>query len=236
MSEVDITLCKRCASKLAIRAQKEDGTWYDLGLNMDIKPWEQFPTEPRSAYQVFNDFCRAYPKELSLKELTDMTGYGVSALRHWSKRWRWKERFYEWARKCDKEALIEQADIRKEMNDRQAKIASDILGKALTRIERIDVDELSPREVVQWADVASKLERTAIEDNRKLVEVQVESKTHTLAVATKDAKATDDAKMQEVLSIMMAAGGLTIEQSTQTTLKTDKQVVEADFSVVEEVV
>lgn len=231
MSKVDDTICARCASKLISRAQLDDGSWLEDGLSIGVQYWEQFPTEPRSAFLAFRHYIDAYPKELSIKEICSSLGYGEATIRHWMKRWKWKERFFEWSRKCDKEAMVQQREIRKDMNDRQIKLSNKLHQMAMARIERIDMDELSPKEVLAWAELAAKLERTAVTDNREVMEAEIESRSYVSAVEKKATAGTDDSGMQEILDILASSGAIQIETSTKiTTPKT----VDAESEVIDE--
>jgi hypothetical protein len=216
---------------MLVRAQAEDGTWYDLGISMGVAPWEQFPTEPRSAFNVFCVYRDAYPEQMTTKELSVATGYGTSAIRHWIDRWKWKERYFEYGRMLDKKAMVEQMDIRKDMNDRQIGVAKDLLTKAMERIEHIDVDELSPGETLKFAELAAKLERQATTDNREMVEEQIKNRSFDLGTAAKADAATQDDSLKEILAILQSAGAINIQ--TETTISTPKVVQEEQDNVVD---
>jgi hypothetical protein len=228
MSTIDDAICARCASKAIVRAEREDGSWLEEGLTLGILHWEQFINEPRQAFNLFVVYRDLYPKQMSPKELSALSGYGVAAIRHWMQRWKWKERFFEWSKYQDKLAMVEQAEIRTDMNDRQILAASDILKKAMDRLAEIDISELTPMEALKWIETAAKLERTAIDDNRAIVEAQIEANAYSVGNVQKAEAATADKGLEEILAILQASGAINIS-----TVISTPQVVEVDAEEVE---
>lgn len=209
MSQYDTTICKRCAAKLARRANSDAKEWYEIGLANGIRPWEHFPQEPRSAYMALTKQLESYPNQLSFKQLAEEVHYSEGVLKHWAQRWNWAERISEYYRQQDREKLSVQAETRKQMNLAQINIAQEFLDKALNRMHELDVSELTPKEVVALADLGSKLKRQAMDDLDRIAEAEIEERNNAsqLQLKASEASATDKG-LEEILNILHSSGAL----------------------------
>ncbi|MEM9467969.1 MAG: hypothetical protein AAGA90_21555 [Actinomycetota bacterium] len=76
----------------------------------------------------------------------------------------WADRVRAWDEWVDEEARRELARDAVEMRRRHARAARALQGKALERLQTLDVSELSPKDLVRYLEVGTQIERRALGD------------------------------------------------------------------------
>lgn len=131
------------------------------------KPWDRQPGEGPQAFRAFAAYrdSGAGGKKRSLQKtadsLTKSNGehYSVGTLKDWSRKWGWQARVDAWDDEQDREIQRELAKGVAQMRKNHVGIASTMLSKALTALQRIPVDEMTSTDIARLVDVAAKLER-----------------------------------------------------------------------------
>lgn len=131
-------------------------------------PWERQPGEPAKAYAAFCLYRDMPAHARSLRAVADrLYGSGTASKRRrtpgqlfkWSTRWRWVERAAAWDDEQDRQARQAQLRAVQEMRERHVREAMALQRKALERLQRMDPEELSPKDVLWYFVEAAKLER-----------------------------------------------------------------------------
>ncbi|WP_425834143.1 hypothetical protein [Streptomyces fractus] len=80
----------------------------------------------------------------------------------WSRQFAWVMRATAYDREQDRLFLAEQAQARREIARRHAKLAQAVQGKAVARLQMLDPRELSPSDLLRYVQVAAEIERRAV--------------------------------------------------------------------------
>ncbi|MEU4028059.1 hypothetical protein [Streptomyces anulatus] len=89
-------------------------------------------------------------------------GKSRTLLARWSRQYAWVMRAAAYDREQDRLFLGEQAQARKEIARRHAKLAQAVQSKAVARLQALDPRELSPSELLRYIQVAAEIERRAV--------------------------------------------------------------------------
>lgn len=125
------------------------------------QPYDRLPGESRQAYAAFRLFLDAGPTRRVI-EVAEQSKKSPSLMYRWSSQWRWIVRAEEYDREQDRLHVEAMAVARRESAERHARLAGAVLGKVVTRLQSIDADRLSPRDLIVWLEVAVKIERLAL--------------------------------------------------------------------------
>lgn len=121
-------------------------------------PWEKQKGESSKAFAAFAIYRDMGP-ERSTAKVAHACGKNKSLIDRWCKRDRWVERAIAWDMEQDRLKQQAMAEEIKAMAERHARLASAYLSKLVHRLQSIKPEELSPRDMAQWLDVAVKVER-----------------------------------------------------------------------------
>lgn len=139
----------------------------------DRLPWEQEPSESQKWFSRFERYRLQGPARAVLAAYNaERTEQGTARERKpaqspaasWteaSHRFRWRERAEAWDRHQRALARAAQEQERVAMLQRHARAAETLFNKALERLEKLDADQLGPRDVLAFLDGATRLERLA---------------------------------------------------------------------------
>jgi len=225
MSTTEEGICKACSTKLLRQARIDDETWVEQNRRAGIDLWDYQPQEPASAFTAWQIVRNNYPKRLRNCEIAEIMDVSESAVGHWAARWKWDMRWNAWVLEQDRLKLEQEAKDRREMNDRQIKVARSLHDKSMARLESIDPDEMSPNEVKSWLELANKIEREARASNEELNRLEVS--TSAVKTAEENKSTTDKDTTKEILEILISAGALghgsvSIKTSTETVVDIKK--------------
>jgi hypothetical protein len=134
------------------------------------EPWEQQPGEPSRWYARFERFRLAGPSRSLLGAVkAERQQAGKRSTRSvpqaWAKaaqQWRWPERAGAWDARERYQTRAAHAQQVEEMNRRQIQEARGLQSAAIGRLKTLDLNELSPADLVRFLIQAAKLERTAL--------------------------------------------------------------------------
>lgn len=130
-------------------------------------PWERRPNESVRAYQAFEAYRSLGPNRSIDRAWRHARGIPDSPQRAprrwqvWSRRWEWVARVAAWDAEEARKRREAEVDAIRAMCERHVAIALELQAKALARLESLDPDTLTPREVMLWTVEAAKLERLA---------------------------------------------------------------------------
>jgi len=132
--------------------------------------WERQPGEPNRWFARFEAYRLAGPARSLLGSVNgERSARGAAKSRSvpqaWAtnaKRWQWRERAEAWDEFQRQEARVARAREVEEMNRRHVQEAKALQGKAVQRLKALDVELLSPAELLRYVTESAKLERTAL--------------------------------------------------------------------------
>lgn len=132
-----------------------------MELDPTIEPWEQQPGEKDRNYGYFMMF-RDLGRTRSLRQASEITGRAINYLRVLQSTNKWVARADAWDTEQDRLFSARVVDQRKDMATRHLKAAQQLMGKALARLQTLEVERISPHALVLFIDTAAKIERWAL--------------------------------------------------------------------------
>lgn len=136
------------------------------------KPWERQKGESEKAYEAFSVY-RDMGAERTIVAVVKQLEKSRALLDRWKDRWEWKERVRLYDNDLEKQARDKAVKDRKAMVDRQVKIAMQVQKKALEALEKLSVEDMTPKDIKEYIKMATDLERL----NRSLEEESVKDKS-----------------------------------------------------------
>lgn len=144
------------------------------------KQWERQPEESTKAFEAFCIY-RDLGTDRSLSKVAEKLEKSETLMGRWSSKHDWVKRAAAWddeQERIEREiAQREQAKEIRNMRKRHAGIATAMLIKAATALQRIPDDEIKASDISRMVDVASKLERISRGDVGEVVEERDGGKT-----------------------------------------------------------
>lgn len=125
------------------------------------EPWERQASESSQAFEAF-----AVYRDLGLARSVTKVARELDKSRalvgRWSRQFAWVMRATAYDREQDRLFLAEQAQARREIARRHAKLAQAVQSKAVARLQTLDPRELTPSELLRYIQVAAEIERRAV--------------------------------------------------------------------------
>lgn len=122
------------------------------------KPWERQKGESEKAYEAFVAY-RDMGQGRTISAVVKRLEKSRSLIDRWKDRWEWQERVRVYDNELEKEARAKLLKDRKAMTDRQIKIAMQVQKKALEALEKLSVEDMSPKDIKEYIKMATDLER-----------------------------------------------------------------------------
>lgn len=132
-----------------------------MGGSAASDPWERQVGESSQAFEAFSAY-RDFGPVRSVTKVARELDKSRTLVGRWSRRYGWVVRAAAYDREQDRVFLVEQAQARREIARRHAKLAQAVQGKAVSRLQSLDPRELSPAEVLRYLQVAAEIERKAV--------------------------------------------------------------------------
>lgn len=141
-----------------------------ITLRSDINPWErQEPKETEKMYSrflVFKDLPPEVDRLRQTLEILTTTGDNITygTIKEYSSAFRWSARAAAHDRymaQADRGRMIKR---RRKIREDQIKTASALRSKAVEALHRIDLDDLSPQDVVRFIELSWKIERSIFDE------------------------------------------------------------------------
>lgn len=133
----------------------------ELELDPSIEPWERQPGETPRNHGLFLMF-RDTGRIRTVAQIASMSPITYGATARVARFGKWVERAQRWDAEQDRLANIQLEAARKEMATRHAKAARALMEKALSRLNTLDIDSISPHALILMLDTAAKIERAAL--------------------------------------------------------------------------
>lgn len=134
------------------------------------RSWERQPGESAKAYEAFASY-RDLGSERSIQKVSQQCTKNVSLLKRWCSRWNWVERTRAWDNELTREAKAYAEKQIQSMLERHVKIAFQLQRQALEALESLEIEQLSPKDILSFLRLATELERLNREAEMKLAEL-----------------------------------------------------------------
>ncbi|MCL6442556.1 MAG: hypothetical protein K6T83_03695 [Alicyclobacillus sp.] len=144
----------------------------------EVKPWERQENESRQAFEAFATY-RDMGAQRSIVKVARELGKSEALISRWSSTHEWVKRAEAYDAEMDRVFLKDQEKARRDMAERQARIAMMFQNKVVDRLRSLDPMELSPAELARWFDVAVKVERLARGESTDKTEVDLSGQVNT---------------------------------------------------------
>ncbi|MFF2650463.1 hypothetical protein [Streptomyces sp. NPDC058045] len=126
-----------------------------------VESWERQGGESVQAFEAFAVYRDLGPAR-SVTKVARELDKSRALVGRWSRQFAWVMRATAYDREQDRLFLAEQAQARREIARRHAKLAQAVQGKAVARLQTLDPRELSPSELLRYFQVAAEIERRAV--------------------------------------------------------------------------
>ena len=133
------------------------------------KPWERQDGETPKQFEAFAAY-RDMGEERSQVKVAEKLCKSVQLISRWSAANNWVERVAAWDDEQDRILRREQLKEIRKMRDRHAQGAMAMFAKALQGLKGLDIEELSPQDIVKMLSEAVKIERLSRGDTSEVIE------------------------------------------------------------------
>ncbi|WP_405803365.1 hypothetical protein [Streptomyces sp. NBC_01187] len=128
-----------------------------------VESWERQGGESAQAFEAFAVYRDLGPAR-SITAVARQLDKSRALLGRWSRQFAWVMRATAYDREQDRLFLGEQAQTRRDIARRHAKLAQAVQSKAVARLQALEPRELSPSDLLRYIQVAAEIERRAVGD------------------------------------------------------------------------
>ena len=126
-----------------------------------VESWERQGGESVQAFEAFAVYRDLGPAR-SVTKVARELDKSRALVGRWSRQFAWVLRASAYDQEQDRLFLSEQAQARREIARRHAKLAQAVQSKAVARLQTLDPRELTPSELLRYIQVAAEIERRAV--------------------------------------------------------------------------
>uniref|UniRef100_A0AAU2UX43 Uncharacterized protein n=1 Tax=Streptomyces sp. NBC_00003 TaxID=2903608 RepID=A0AAU2UX43_9ACTN len=126
-----------------------------------VESWERQGGESVQAFEAFATYRDLGPVR-SVTKVARELDKSRALVGRWSRQFAWVMRATAYDREQDRLFLAEQAQARRDIARRHAKLAQAVQSKAVARLQALDPRELSPSDLLRYIQVAAEIERRAV--------------------------------------------------------------------------
>ncbi|MFE0190699.1 hypothetical protein [Streptomyces sp. NPDC058989] len=170
-----------------------------------VEPWERQSGESVQAFEAFAAY-RDLGAARSVAKVARELGKSTTLLFRWSRQYAWVMRATAYDREQDRVFLAEQAQARRDIARRHAKLAQAFLGKAVARLQGLDPRELSPSELLRYFQVAAEIERRAVGEEPAAVGTAADEQGADVAALTDEERRARMDQLRRELERRLAEG------------------------------
>lgn len=129
----------------------------------ETKLWERREKEGVKPYEAFAIY-RDMGEKRTLQAVADKLQKSYTLIRRWKDTWEWEERVRAYDNNLQKEAHAEAVKKARKMADRHIGIALKLQTKAMEALEKMDAEDIDPKNLVAIIREATRLERENRQD------------------------------------------------------------------------
>jgi hypothetical protein len=120
--------------------------------------WERQDTESAQAFEAFKTY-RDMGADRSLVKVAQKLGKSVPLMERWSKDKEWVVRVTDWERDQDRQIRDILTKGKAAMLKNHTDIATAMLVKSVKALQKLPIEDMTPRDISTMVDIAAKLER-----------------------------------------------------------------------------
>lgn len=120
--------------------------------------WERQPGESVQAFEAFKIY-RDLGLKRSNQEVCKQLSKSRQLISRWKAAWNWDERVRAYDNTLEREAHKEAVKNLKDMTSRHIRISVQLQNKALEALQKMKVEDMSPRDIREYIKLATDLER-----------------------------------------------------------------------------
>ncbi len=121
------------------------------------RSWERQPHESAQAYAAFDIYCKL-GAERTLGAVAKECNKSVSLMGRWSSTWDWQRRSRDYDNEVKRRELAEAQKAQRKMRERQIQTAMLMQKKAIQALDKLQAEDLSPRDILRFISEGAKLE------------------------------------------------------------------------------
>lgn len=131
----------------------------------DINPWERQKGESSQAFEAFSLYLEM-GEERSQQAVGKKLSKSRTLISRWSSQWNWVERVRAYTNEMKRLEYEEAQKGIKEMRKRQIQTAMLMQKKALKALDKMKIEDMSPKDIREYIKTATELERINREEVR----------------------------------------------------------------------
>lgn len=129
----------------------------------ETKPWERREKEGVKPYEAFSIY-RDMGEKRTLQAVANQLQKSYTLIRRWKDAYEWEERVRAYDNNLQKEAHAEAVKRARKMADRHIGIAIKLQTKAMEALEKMNPEDIDPKNLIVFIREATKLERESRQD------------------------------------------------------------------------
>lgn len=122
------------------------------------QPWERQPGESEQAFEAFKIY-RDLGVKRSNAEVCKQLSKSRQLISRWKSKYEWDERVRAYDNDLEKQQHAEAVKNLKDMTGRHIKIAMSLQRKALEALDKLKVEDMTPKDIKEYIKMATELER-----------------------------------------------------------------------------
>ncbi|MFE3527001.1 hypothetical protein ACFXOD_36595 [Streptomyces sp. NPDC059161] len=170
-----------------------------------VESWERQSGESIQAFEAFAVYRDLGPAR-SVTKVARELDKSRALVGRWSRQYAWVVRATAYDRAQDRLFLTEQAQARREIARRHAKLAQAVQSKAVARLQTLDPRELTPSELLRYIQVAAEIERRAVGEAPAAMTVEGRDQGADVAALTDEERRARMSQLRKELERRLSEG------------------------------
>ena len=133
------------------------------------KSWERQPRESVQAFEAFDLYCKM-GADRSLRRVARELSKSDTLIKRWSSAWSWQKRSRDYDNELKRHEVEEQKKNLKKMQQRQIQTAMLLQKKAVEALDKLQFDDLAPKDILRFISEGAKLERETRRESTNIAE------------------------------------------------------------------
>ena len=122
------------------------------------QPWERQPGESEQAFEAFKIY-RDLGVRRSNAEVCKQLSKSRQLISRWKSKYEWDDRVRAYDNDLEKQQHAEAVKNLKDMTGRHIKLAMSLQRKALEALDKLKVEDMTPKDIKEYIKMATELER-----------------------------------------------------------------------------
>ncbi len=136
--------------------------------NKAEKSWERQEKESSQAFEAFDLYLKM-GEDRSLRKVAQELGKSNTLISRWSSAWSWQARVRDYDNEIKRVEFAELQKQAKAMRKRQAQTAMLLQKKAVQALDKLDISELAPKDILSFISKGAQLEREVLAESEGIL-------------------------------------------------------------------